>query len=356
MVIEEVTLEDQKPEYIIEVKASEAPSKSELASAIASIEDPNDLNDPNYDPNDPNYDPDDPNYDPNEEIISESNCETSTTTFENDTKIVVKLQDQEAVSRITSLDLKNSELDEVKSIENQVQSQPKPAKMQKKTTLAGIMESLEKETLNACYYCDKTFTAVKYLRLHHQRHLDSKGNYPCKYCEKTFPNLKAMNKHNYNKHTATKCELCGKVYSCDTAYRKHKKTVHGDKTVKNFKCDMCDYATHAQIWLNEHKRDKCWTTKKERYKSDPRKKSKDLDETTYPCSTCQSNGLDIIFDTQRALISHSRSKHGGLPARFDSCRKFICEQCDDEFLSSATLWQHKVRPYLLPNSFRFQRI
>ena len=41
VVIEEVTLEDQKPEYIIEVKASEAPSKSELASALASIEDPN---------------------------------------------------------------------------------------------------------------------------------------------------------------------------------------------------------------------------------------------------------------------------------------------------------------------------
>ena len=37
-----------------------------------------------------------------------------------------------------------------------------------------------------------------------------------------------------------------------------------------------------------------------------------------------------------------RSKHGGLPARFDSCRKFICEQCGDEFLSSATLWQHKT--------------
>ena len=111
-----------------EVKAEEVPSKAELVSDLESLEE---SNDPNYDPNDPNYDPDDPNYDPNEEIISESNCETSTTTFENDTKIVVKLQDQEAVSRITSLDLKNSELDEVKSIENQVQSQPKQAKMQK---------------------------------------------------------------------------------------------------------------------------------------------------------------------------------------------------------------------------------
>ena len=71
---------------------------------------------------------------------------------------------------------------------------------------------------------------------------------------------------------------------------------------------------YTRVWLNEHKRDNCWTTKKERYKSDPRKKSKDpnnehpneRDETTYPCSTCQSNGLDIIFDTQSALITHSK--------------------------------------------------
>ena len=215
------------------MKAEEVPSKAELVSALESLEEPND----------PNYDPNDPNYDPNEEIISESNCETSATTFENDTKIVVELQDQKA--RITSLDLKNPEVNEVKSLENQV-SQPKPAKKQKKTTLAGIMESLEKETLNECYYCDKTFTSWNYLRIHHKRHLDSKGNYPCKYCEKTFPNHKAMKKHNYNKHTATKCELCGKVYSCDTAYRKHKETVHADKSIKNFKCDMCDYATHAR--------------------------------------------------------------------------------------------------------------
>jgi hypothetical protein len=232
----QVDIKEQTLEYFIEVKAEEVPSKAELVSALGSLEESND----------PNYDPNDPNYDPNEEILSESNCETCTTTFENDTKIVVELQDQEAVARITSLDLKNPELDEVKSIENQVQSQPKPAKIQKKTTLAGIMESLEKETLNACYYCDKTFTALKYLRIHHKRHLDSKGNYPCKYCEKTFPNYKATNKHNYNKHSATKCELCDKVYSCDTAYRKHKQTVHADKSIKNFKCDMCDYATHAQ--------------------------------------------------------------------------------------------------------------
>ena len=39
------------------------PSKIEVVSAIASIEDPNDA-----DPQDPNYDPQDPNYDPNDDI------------------------------------------------------------------------------------------------------------------------------------------------------------------------------------------------------------------------------------------------------------------------------------------------
>ena len=83
----------------------------------------------------------------------------------------------------------------------------------------------------------------------------------------------------------------------------------------NFNSTFC--AIPHRVWLNEHKRDKCWTTKKERYKSDPRKKSKDpnndnpneRDETSFPCSTCQSNGHDIIFDTQSALITHYRQSH-----------------------------------------------
>ena len=40
IVIQEVTIEDHKPEYYIEVKADEAPSEIELASALASLEEP----------------------------------------------------------------------------------------------------------------------------------------------------------------------------------------------------------------------------------------------------------------------------------------------------------------------------
>ena len=41
VVIQEVTIDDQKSQFYIEVKAEEVPSKQELATALASIEDQN---------------------------------------------------------------------------------------------------------------------------------------------------------------------------------------------------------------------------------------------------------------------------------------------------------------------------
>ena len=61
-----MTIEDANTEYYVEVEASEIPSKIEVVSAIASIEEQEDPND--TDPQDPNYDPQDPNYDPNDNI------------------------------------------------------------------------------------------------------------------------------------------------------------------------------------------------------------------------------------------------------------------------------------------------
>ena len=44
IVIQEVTVEDQKPEYYVEVKAEGVPSELELASALASLEEPSEDN------------------------------------------------------------------------------------------------------------------------------------------------------------------------------------------------------------------------------------------------------------------------------------------------------------------------
>ena len=57
--------------------------------------------------------------------------------------------------------------------------QPKPAKIKKKT-FREILEKLD-EKVFTCYFCDKVFSEMKYLRSHHKRHLDEEGNYPCRY-------------------------------------------------------------------------------------------------------------------------------------------------------------------------------
>ena len=81
-----------------------------------------------------------------------------------------------------------------------------------------------------------------------------KADSKIRYCDAKFPTYRKIKKHNLDKHSPTKCEHCDKVYSCKAAYYSHKLTVHVDKSVKNFKCENCDYATHAKKWLNEHKR------------------------------------------------------------------------------------------------------
>ena len=172
MVIEEVTLEDQKPEYIIEVKASEAPSKSELASALASIEDPNDSNDPNYDPTDPNYDPND-----DIEANPVDECEN---------KVMVQYHSNipQATSEIKSGPKKRKsledELNELDTSDNKVTVAKRLAKKPKKaSTLSDLLDGLD-ETKFTCYYCDKMFRNRKFLNEHFKKHLDSNGNFPCR--------------------------------------------------------------------------------------------------------------------------------------------------------------------------------
>ena len=41
---------------------------------------------------------------------------------------------------------------------------------------------------------------------------------------------------------------------CPSTHKKHKESVHVDKSVKQFICDQCPFATHAQLYLNVHKR------------------------------------------------------------------------------------------------------
>ena len=36
------------------------------------------------------------------------------------------------------------------------------------------------------------------------------------------------------------------------SYVRHRKTVHGNKSLKKYKCELCGYSTHAPQYLREH--------------------------------------------------------------------------------------------------------
>ena len=241
MVIEEVTLEDQKPEYIIEVKASEAPSKSELASAIASIEDPNDLNDPNYDPNDPNYDPND-----DIEANPVDECE-------NKVQFIIPQANSEMKSGPQKRKCLEDELNELGNSDNKVIVAKKLAKKPKKTaTLADFLDGLD-ETKFTCYYCDKMFKNRKFLNEHFKKHLDSNGNFPCKHCNIVKSSYREIATHISRSHNPGFCKECNKSFHGQTSLARHQKAIHGNKSLKKFKCEFCPYVTHTGPYLYEHR-------------------------------------------------------------------------------------------------------
>ena len=224
IVIEEVTVEDKKSEYYIEVKAEQAPSELELASALASLEEPSKENIEIFD-------------------------DTSTHSIaESDTKIVVHSNESNATQN------------EAKALENMLNNldddTPKiaTAKIVKKekASFAQLLDGLEDKTYK-CYYCNKEFCKRKFLDLHHKNHLDKNGHFPCQHCSRTFPGYKQIKSHILCSHTPAFCKDCNKSFFSSTSYERHRKTVHVDKSIKKFKCDLCTFETHAKRYIPEHK-------------------------------------------------------------------------------------------------------
>ena len=86
IVIQEVTIEDHKPEYYIEVKGDEVPSEVELASALASLEEPI------------------------EENIDVFDDKSANSIIESDTRIVVQSNDSNAAETKTQAESEKGQL------------------------------------------------------------------------------------------------------------------------------------------------------------------------------------------------------------------------------------------------------
>ena len=143
IVIEEVTIEDQKPEYYIEVKADEVPAKLELASALASIEEP---------------------IDENTEIFDETSTHSIT---DSKTNIVVQINDSNSKTHTkveTDKSLENL-LNNLADSNPKISKKPKPKPIKKeKASFAQMLDGLDDKTYN-CYFCDKVLTHHMFLQI-----------------------------------------------------------------------------------------------------------------------------------------------------------------------------------------------
>jgi len=331
IVIEEVTVEDQKPEYYIEVKAEEAPSELELASAIASLEE---------------------TREDNIEIFDDASTHSI---VESDAKIVVQSNDSNSPK--TQIRAKSD-----KALENMLNDldDDTPRKIAKakivkkeKASFAQLLDGLEDKTYK-CYYCNKEFSRWKFLDLHYKKHLDKNGHFPCQHCSKMYPSYKQIKSHILNTHTPAFCKDCDKSFFSSTSYERHRKTVHVDKSIKKFKCDLCTFESHAKRYLEEHKQavhggakrndksahvcKKCnarFNNKGSLQHHLCNKSKKETEEQKFKCPTC-----DGVFNHKSFLIHHKRT-HGGLPPGYENLKKHICDKCSEEFLSSTGLTQHK---------------
>ena len=133
IVIQEVMIEDQKPEYYIEVKADEVPTKLELASALASIEEP---------------------IDENTEIFDETSTLSIT---DSKTNIVVQINESNSKTHTkveTDKSLENL-LNNLADSNPKISKKPKPKPIKKeKASFAQMLDGLDDKTYN-CYFCDK---------------------------------------------------------------------------------------------------------------------------------------------------------------------------------------------------------
>ena len=48
------------------------------------------------------------------------------------------------------------------------------------------------------------------------------------------------------------CKICGKIFN-KSGYRAHIKVAHVNKDFKEFKCDLCDFSSHAWKYVKTHK-------------------------------------------------------------------------------------------------------
>ena len=239
-----------------------------------------------------------------------------------------------------------------------------------------------------CPTCLEAFSSLVEMALHfNHAHSKVKSLYHCPSCDKSHPSSSKLKIHVETVHLKkkTKCPICQSLVSLH-GLRNHMRTSHNsDRVNKPFKCEECDFATHADRYLkthvlkshkkNEHSHscdecnkkfpfpyllvehkeivhqnlktfmcEKCGKGFPKRLKYlfkehvqrgdclEPRKQN--VKESVY-CENCNEKFSGLLY-----LVQHYRKKHGSLPPAYNDKELFMCDQCPNVYLSKLSMKKH----------------
>ena len=191
-------------------------------------------------------------------------------------------------------------------------------------------EKCEQKNGLICSYCSEEFSNVNDLRSHRAKvHI----NLQCNVCDKIFGNIPKLAKHQRtHKRKKKKCQICGKLIS--GSMKRHVLSIHGDKSIKPFKCDQenCAYVTNTKSNLDLH-RARCIE-----------KGSGGRERKNYVCHICKQR-FPATKRSEYEYIKHYRVSHDNIPPEFMDRKQYLCSECPEIYFNKESFknheWKHK---------------
>ncbi|KAJ0051111.1 hypothetical protein NL108_013853 [Boleophthalmus pectinirostris] len=159
----------------------------------------------------------------------------------------------------------------------------------------------------------------------------------CNLCYKTFKSIKALERHLEFHPGPFTCEICSKVHSDRSNYKKHLR-IHAEQ--KPFRCSVCERGFTQKRHMNEHMRihtgekplscSDCGMTFRQKNSLMRHVLSKHSEHKPYSCPICMKG-----FVQKWHLVVHMRGHTGERP--------FSCSVCDRSFESKCYLKKHMDR-------------
>ncbi|XP_055706900.1 zinc finger protein 34-like [Phlebotomus papatasi] len=128
---------------------------------------------------------------------------------------------------------------------------PKPPKEKKKKLSRMELWRLRP---HKCPFCIRRYAAKENLEAHLEFHTRKEKHFPCDKCEMSFDTFGALRFHIGKVHVDRNCKVCGELMATLTDQLRHK-TMHLDKEIYKYECDICHkrFARITSLKLHKNK-------------------------------------------------------------------------------------------------------